>query len=306
MTLDLIPSAFIAENALFASEAAVIAANPVAPGSNMITVLRAGRYVLYRRLAGATDLIGGDLSTWQIADITIDDMTALAGDLVALAGSVVQQSGSWTPGLVWSGGSGSFTYGTREGLWQRVGAFMELRANLTVTIGSGGLGNLQLNGLPLATRAGDFKNTLEVDFDTTGFQAPYGGGNWKVRLAGGQTSGPFTFDAGTNFASYFVEGLTAVPIPNGSIVELGATTQTAQIVGFYGIPGFPTKGMVSLSNRYAEVTEGMTLNGVGWSGVATLLTNTWFGAGAGTSFLATAQVKRDTELTLEISGRVLI
>lgn len=302
----------IARNNEFESEAAVEAATTELLGMTKIMVARDGFITFYVRSPGATDLIDGNGDTWRIASIVPADLAGLAADMAQLFTTTPRAYGVWTPALAWTGGGGSFTYTNQEGLFYRDGNGLDLRANLTVTPNSGGLGDLALAGLPFPTRAGNFSSWLDVRFDTFNFQTPYGGNGFTVRVAGGNDVGVFSYDAGANHSKVYVTGLSTTPIGNGTTVALGASGKTAQIADFEADPDVAGAGYITLFKRYGEITNGMTLTGAArdgfpsWTGTAVATSKTWYGASAETSFLASSLVQRGEVITLEIAGRILI
>lgn len=305
MNFAKIPNGAIEHDDEFESRAAVEASLKVAPNSRTIWVFEGTSFVPYRRITGATDLIGGDFSTWQKAGISPADLASFAGDLVTLNTAVINTKGIWTPALSWSGGGGSFTYATQQGRFDRVADLVSLRANIVFMVNAGGIGNLQLTGLPFPVRAGAFADSIDVTVDSFYMQTPVGGGRAKVRIAGGFSNGPFTYDAGANSSSIFVTGLSAPPVGNGSLVTLGGTGRTAQITNFTPHPSIANAGWVFLNRRFAEITEGMTLTGTTWAGSATLA-GSWFGAPAQTSYWDRSLVQNGEYISIELAGEISI
>lgn len=311
----------IARNDEFASEAAVEAATTELIGLTKIMVARDGFITFYIRSPGSTDLIDGNGDAWRIASIVPADLAGLAADLAQLFTTTPRAYGVWTPALAWTGGGGSFTYANQEGLFYLDGNGVDLRANITFTPVTGGSGNLALTGLPFPARAGNYVNWIDVRSDTFNFQTPYGANGFSIRVAGGNSVGVFSFDAGTNFTRVYVKNLTSRPYGNAAAVSLGASGETAQILDFEEYVDAPPAdglaGWVSLFRRFGAITNGMTLStslraGVaGWSGTAVIdapgvASKTWFGANAETSFPDSSLFQMGKPITLELSGRILI
>jgi hypothetical protein len=310
MSFIRIPDGALERNSQFASRDAVTGSDPdavFAPNIDRIVVLENGFWVAYRRVTGATDLIAGDFSTWQRASLTQADLASLAGDLVASISSVINVKGVWTPGLSWSAGGGSFTYYVSEGRFDRIADLVSVRANLVFSIGAGGTGNLQLTNLPFTTRSGAFADSLSVDFDSFSMQTPIGGSQVKVRVAGGYNRGVFTYDAGTNIAAVFVTSLSAIPRGNGTLVTIGGTGKTAQILDFSPHPEIANAGWVHLGRRFGEITNGTTLTGLTWAGIAvTDVGTSWFGAESQTSFWDRSLLPTGDLISLELSGVITV
>jgi len=309
MTLDLIPSALIADNARFASLAAFHAETLVEPSSQHIIVKQSGFNVEYSRTAGASDLINvNDGSTWQRASLVQGDLVSILGDFMVAQASIVTGRGVWTPGLEWSGGGGSFVIDpATTGDWRRTGDTVFFRGRLVASAGVGGTGNLQMTGIPasLANLAGSQAGWLDVMQDSFHFQTPYGAASWRVRIAGGQTRGPFYSDAGANSAKVYLTGLTATPVGNLSAITLGGTGLLGFVADFEPQPSVANEGRVLMVRRQAELTNGMLLTGVGWEGTVDLA-KTQFYASSASAPLAAVDVIRSQTFDLQLQGMLVV
>lgn len=309
MSFDLIPDEILAQNTRFPSLAAFHATPLVAPGSDWIRIFQNGYHVEYARTPGASELINvNDGSTWKRASIVPADLVALLGDLMVNLAGIVTGKGVWTPGLAWSGGGGSFTIDPATGGdWRRVGDLVLFRGRLVATAGVGGAGNLQLTGIPagLANLNGSMVGFIEVVQDSFFFQTPYGASHWRVRLEGGQTRGPFYYDAGANSAKVYVTGLTATPVGDQSAITLGGTGRFGYIADFEPDPLVAGAGRVLMVRRQAELTDGMALTNAGWTGTVDLAKTQFFAAAQSTP-LGTIDLIRNQAFDLRLQGTLVV
>lgn len=79
--IDDIPAGYRPANWVYTRAEIEAQTDPIAPGCNVIHVLENGFAVPYQRVALATDLIGGDLSTWRKAGITPTDALAIGTEV---------------------------------------------------------------------------------------------------------------------------------------------------------------------------------------------------------------------------------
>lgn len=282
--LDRIPIAMLASPTHFESREAVEAANPVALGSNMISVREGRDIVFYLRQLGATDLIGGDGSEWQEGSTTTADFVAVVGDILSLLNLVPSDQGSFLPELRWFNGGGSFSYNQRVGRWYRLGNEVTVEGALDVMMTSLGSGVLQMRGLDPSLRPmpGDLPGYLEVKAKNELFTLPQMAAELNLSWTPGSPHAVFGYFSAGGYYNLGIDVVTGTPA--GNMLPVSWTGGGAKIEGWE--PGAVAgTGRIKLVDRFGAPPTG-TLTGAGWT--ATLAGPQYNGAPSGETFLDNA------------------
>jgi len=272
-------------------------------GVPVVRVIEAGEVLYYVPIAGATDLIGADGSTWRRASVGVANLIDLAGDLSALFQSVLQDEGSWQPALEWSGGGGAMVYGARGGRWLRLGNTVTVECFATATLTTLGSGNLRLSGMAagLTPVAGDFPGYLSIKAKNDAFVLPTFASELDVQWTGGSPFGVFSYFSGSGYLSQFVTAITGAPVGNGAEASWAAGAGRGKIIGFENLGS--STGRINLTEQTGPLPSGL-VTGTGWTaqGPVTPGTAIFRGAPPGQQFLQAADFAAGRQIFFRAAG----
>lgn len=93
-------------------------------------------------------------------------------------------TGTWTPSFGGDGADPTITYANQNGQWSRLGNIVHLLGELEIASKSGGSGNLQIKGFPVAATSGRYLGAMTVG---------YGGGFITTLPTGGYVPASSSF-----------------------------------------------------------------------------------------------------------------
>lgn len=284
MDLNRAPVSMLLQDDVFPSRAAAQAANPCAPGADIIRVLESGEIVSYIRTPGASDLIAGDLSTWKRGSTNAADLQAIVGDLRALFNAINVDQGSWAPTLSWSGGGGSFGYsGLRVGRWYQVAGTCFVECQLTAVLSTLGTGNLRLGGLAAGQWpvVGDIPGYLDITAKNGSFTTPYQAASFNVFWGPGAQFGNFNYYGSSGYISQYISGLSGTT-PAGDYQVVTWTGGSARLIDWQPEPATPSQGRMILTDIQGSDPTGTMSGASGWTASPA---GRWSGARPGEAFL---------------------